>query len=57
MIRKLTLLLDFLLLFLGIGFNGAIAEKATNTYLLLNVEPDGVMVARDLVFTTVETGA
>ena len=43
--------------FLGIGFNGAIAEKATNTYLLLNVEPDGVMVARDLVFTTVETGA
>ncbi|MDG1025048.1 MAG: hypothetical protein P8R01_03775 [Gammaproteobacteria bacterium] len=57
MIRNLTLLLDFLLFFLAIGFNGAIAEKATNTYLLLNVEPDGVMVARDLVFTTVETGA
>lgn len=47
MTRKLTLLLGSLLLFFAISFNSALAEKATDTYFLLNVESDGVMVARD----------
>ena len=57
MTRKLTLLLDSLLLFSAISLSGALAEEATDTYLLLNVESDGVLAARELVFTTVETGA
>jgi hypothetical protein len=57
MIRKLPLLLGSLLLFSAISLSGALAEEATDTYLLLSVESDGVLAARDLVFTNVETGA
>ncbi|GJM13969.1 MAG: hypothetical protein DHS20C12_23720 [Pseudohongiella sp.] len=32
------------------------AEEAPSTYLLLNVEADGVFSVRDLVFTNLETG-
>lgn len=43
---------------IGLGLNQALAaEESTNSYLLLNVESDGVLSVRDLVFKNVDTGA
>jgi len=55
MAGKLKILLAALMLFGTISLNSAVAEEIENTYLLVNVESDGILSAKDLVFTNVET--
>lgn len=61
MSKKITTLLTALLISIasaGLGLNQVLAaEESANAYLLLNVESDGVLSARDLVFKNVDTGA
>lgn len=57
MARNLKILLASFVLFSTVSLNSAVAEEIANTYLLVNVESDGVLSAKDLVFTNVETDA
>lgn len=57
MARKFKILIASLMLFSAVGLNNVVAEEVANTYLLVNVESDGILSAKDLVFTNVETDA
>ena len=61
MSKKIRALLAALLISItgvGLGLSQVLAaEESANAYLLLNVESDGVLSARDLVFKNVESGA
>ncbi len=61
MSRKIITMLASLVLListLSIGLSQAIAaEDLADSYLLMHSESDGVLSARDLVFTNVDTGA
>ena len=54
-IMRIFSLLALCASFVGLPANPALAAEA-DAYLLLNAESDGVLSARDLVFTNVESG-